>query len=164
MESLRGLPFGLLYLALLGIVFARAQLTYWIGRLAGHGLRSRRWGRRLETPKVRRAEELLNRYGPAAVSVSFLTVGLQTAVNGGAGAIRMPFPRYLLAMLVGCAAWALVYSTIGIAALWAGIGLAARSPVGAAAVAVAAVLIVGAVVVLVRRRRARPAETVRGTD
>ncbi|WGW12943.1 DedA family protein [Saxibacter everestensis] len=154
LAQLDGLPFSLVYLALFAIVFARAQLTYWLGRLAGVGARRIGWGRRLlDRPQVQLAEQRLNRYGAPAISLSFLTVGLQTAINALAGAARMPFLKYLLAMLVGCAAWALVYSTIGIAALWAWVAIAAESPFGAAVIAT---LIVAAVVSLVvwRRRRA----------
>ena len=60
--------------------------------------------------------------------MSFLTVGFQTVVNAAAGLIRMPWLRYTVAMLIGCAAWAAIYATVGIAAFEASLALAARSP------------------------------------
>ena len=66
--------------------------------------------------------------------MSFLTVGLQTVVNAAAGLIRMPWVRYTIAMLIGCVAWALIYATVGIAAVEACIALAAHSPWALAAV------------------------------
>ena len=51
------------------------------------------------------------------MTVSFLTVGLQTVVNAAAGLIRMPWIRYTVAMLIGCIAWAAIYATVGIAAV-----------------------------------------------
>ena len=62
------------------------------------------------------------------MTVSFLTIGFQTVVNAAAGLIRMPWVRYTIAMLIGCVAWALIYATVGIAAVEAGIALAAHSP------------------------------------
>ncbi|WP_423920368.1 DedA family protein [Frigoribacterium sp. 2-23] len=147
------LGFVELVVALFVIVFARAQATYWIARLAVTGLASRRWGRWLDGTAMRRGALLLNRYGPPAVTVSFLTVGLQTVLNASAGVARMRWPVYLLAMLPGCLAWALVYATIGFAVLWAVIGSVAGSPWGVVSLVLLAVTIVVGVVV-VRRRRA----------
>ncbi|GAB3566497.1 DedA family protein [Spelaeicoccus albus] len=151
MSALHDLEFGTLYLALMGIVFARAQATYWVGRLAGTG--ARRFGavRRIESRRVSRAEHLLTRYGAPAVTLSFLTVGLQTALNCLAGVGRMPFVRYLFFMLPGCAAWALIYATIGMAALWAWVDVVPPSAWGT--VATIAVLAVIAAIVVLRRKR-----------
>lgn len=146
------------YLALFAIVFARVQAVYWLGRATGRGVRSRQWGRRLEGPRIRRAEELLNRYGAPAVTVSLITPGVQTAVNALAGITRMPFVRYLVAMLIGCAAWALVYTT-GLAALWAWTKHAISEPwfgVLSLAVVAAAILVVRRTVTRHRRRATEP--------
>jgi membrane associated rhomboid family serine protease len=56
-------------------------------------------------------------------------------------------------MLIGCVAWALIYATVGIAAVEAALALAARSPwalVGALAIASGIVI---AIIVVGRRRR-----------
>ncbi|MCM6762264.1 VTT domain-containing protein [Rathayibacter sp. ZW T2_19] len=145
------LGFVELLAALFAIVFLRAQATYWLARAIVAGAASRRWGRWLESPPMRRASAVLARYGAPAVTVSFLTVGFQTVLNAAAGAARMRFPVYLLAMIPGCLAWALVYATVGFAVLWAVIGAAAGSPVGVAVLAALVVAAVVAVVVLRRR-------------
>src|SRR5690606_40383989 len=61
-ERLASLSAWWAYGGLFALVFARVQAVYWLGRLTARGVRSRRWGQRLEGPRVRRAEELLNRY------------------------------------------------------------------------------------------------------
>ncbi|NQX15405.1 DedA family protein [Rathayibacter sp. VKM Ac-2857] len=137
--------------ALFLIVLVRAQATYWLARAVVTGAASRRWGRWLESPALKRASALLARYGAPAVTVSFLTVGLQTMINAAAGAARMRFGVHLLAMLPGCAAWALIYATVGFAVLWAVIGAAAGSPLGIALL-VALAAAVSAAIVLLRRR------------
>lgn len=155
MSALHDLEFGTLYVALLGIVFARAQATYWVGRVAGAGARRSSAVRRLEGRRLSRAEHLLARYGAPAITLSFLTVGLQTALNGLAGLGRMPFVRYLIFMIPGCAAWALIYATVGMAALWAWVDVVPRSAWGAAAVIAVSAAVAAALVSLRRRRSAR---------
>lgn len=149
------LGFVELLAALFVIVLVRAQATYWVARAVVTGAASRRWGRWLESPALKRASALLARYGAPAVTVSFLTVGLQTMINAAAGAARMRFGVYLLAMLPGCAAWALIYATVGFAVLWAVIGAAAGSPLGVAILVALAAAIVAAIVLLRRRGIAR---------
>ncbi|WP_407344030.1 DedA family protein [Pengzhenrongella phosphoraccumulans] len=161
------LTFPALVAALFVIVLARAQGTYWLGRAVtastrrlrtGHERHDGRWSRfevRVERwshgPGGRRATALLHRWGPVAVTLSFLTVGIQTAVNGTAGLTRMPFLRYLTAMLPGCLAWALIYATVGFAAFYGTVALAARSPWALAGGLVA--VAVGIAALVVRRRR-----------
>ena len=71
-----------------------------------------------------RAQRLSARLGIVAVPLSFLTIGVQTAINFSAGFTLMPLRRYLPAVIVGCLLWALLYSTVGmvgfaaIGALW----------------------------------------------
>lgn len=69
MESkfLEGQPFWIVYLAMLGIVFARVQATYWIGRGLGARLAHSRYADRIG-PRLAEAERLVNRLGPPAVS------------------------------------------------------------------------------------------------
>ena len=155
------LPFGVALAALFAIVMIRVNATYWIGRGAVAGFSHTRFGNSLQGPKAARAQALIQRWGPYAVVLSFLTIGLQTAINLAAGAARMPLRRYLPAAVAGSVIWALLYATIGLAALEAWLALAAASPVGAAVGVVALAAIVVWVVVFRRRRaRAKSADTV----
>lgn len=147
------LPFWPLVATLLVIVFCRAQATYWLARLAVAGASRSRWGRWLDTAAVRRGSALLDRFGLPVVSVSFLTVGLQTVLNAAAGLARVPWWRYTVAMLVGCVAWAFVYATVGLALFWAVLAAFAGPPWGVAAIIVVVVAGAAARVVLRRRRR-----------
>ncbi|TDE13471.1 DedA family protein [Jiangella asiatica] len=152
-ESPFGLPLWLGIAVMFGIVVARAQATYWVGRAAGAGITRSRWGERIGRARLERAERFVARYGPAAVTLSFLTVGVQTAVNAVAGGTRMPFGRYLVAMLLGSAMWAVIWTVGGLGVIWGGIRLASASPWAAAAVVAAALVAAGLVVAVVRRRR-----------
>ena len=162
------LTFPALVAALFVIVLGRAQGTYWLGRAVTASTRRIRAGRdpghgrwaRIATavehwshgPGGRRATALLRRWGPLAVTLSFLTIGIQTAVNATAGLTRMPFVRYLLAMLPGCLAWALIYATVGFAAFYGTVALAARSPWALAGGVLLVLLAAGATIVRRRRR------------
>ncbi len=147
-----GMPFGIAVAALFVIVLLRAQATYWIGRGVIAGALHTRLADKLTGPRTTRAVALLNKWGPPVVTVSFLTVGFQTVVNAAAGLIRMPWVRYTIAMVIGCVMWALIYATIGFAALDAAMALAAHSPwLLVAVIVLLAAVVVG--IVLVRRRR-----------
>jgi len=161
-EWLSALGFWELLGALFVIVFLRTQATYWIARGVVSGAAGTRWGRWLNGPAVGRASALLARYGPPVVTLSFVVVGLQTVMNAAAGAARMRWWVYLVWMLPGCVAWALIYATIGFALLWALIGAAAGTPLG---IAVLVLLVLGsggfvAWRVLRARRRRGAARTV----
>jgi membrane protein DedA with SNARE-associated domain len=60
-------------------------------------------------------QQLVARWGAPVVTVSFLTVGIQTLVNLAAGVMRMPLRRYLPALTVGAILWAFLYATVGFA-------------------------------------------------
>ncbi|NLF05029.1 MAG: hypothetical protein GX593_08555 [Actinomycetales bacterium] len=153
--GLGDLPFAGVIAALFGIVFLRTQAFYWLARGVAAGTvkieRVREWA---ESPGVQRALDRLHRWGAPVVTLSYLTVGFQTAVNVAAGLSRMPFWRYLLAMLPGCIAWAFVWGTVGLGAFYGALALAAGSPWVMAAAALAVVALAVAAVILVRRRRA----------
>ena len=148
-------PFGITFAALFGIVFLRAQGTYWIGRAVTAGLLHTRVASWTTSPRMTRAVDALHRWGLPVVTVSFLTVGFQTVVNAAAGLIRIPWLRYTVAMLIGCAVWAAIYATVGIAAFEASLALAARSPWALVGVLAALLGVVVAVVMLRRRSRTR---------
>ena len=118
-------PFALAFVLLFVIVMLRANATYWLGRgLLNGGRLSTKLARHLEGPTMLRAQRLSARLGIIAVPLSFLTIGVQTAINFSAGFTLMPLRRYIPAVIVGCLMWALLYSTVGmvgftaIGALW----------------------------------------------
>ncbi len=128
-------PFALTYAFFFAGALVRANATYWIGRAARSGGEHTRARRRLDSPLVQRAESVVARVGAPAVALSFLTVGVQTAINFAAGVLRMPLWRYEIAVVIGALAWAAIYSTIGFAVVaawvsgapwvWVAVGLAA---------------------------------------
>jgi membrane protein DedA with SNARE-associated domain len=148
---LQGQPFWIVYCALFGIVLCRAQATYWIGRGLGAGVTRSRMGERLG-PRLDRARRSIDRYGAPVVTLCFCTVGVQTAVNLAAGAMRMRFPRYLAAMVVGCLIWAGLWGVVisGVVGTWWSLFLG--SPWLAVGVVPLAAAAVAALVVRSRRR------------
>ncbi|WP_051426272.1 DedA family protein [Jiangella gansuensis] len=156
-QSPFGLPLWIGIAVMFGIVVVRAQATYWIGRAAGTGIARSRWGERIGHDRLARAENVVGRYGPVAVTLSFLTVGVQTAVNAVAGGTRMPFGRYLVAMLVGSALWAVIWTVGGLGVVWGALRLTSGSPWATAMTLAAVVVAAAAVVAVVRRRRTRQA-------
>lgn len=99
------------------IVLLRAGGTFAVGWLAGAGARRSRFAERIPAAKFRRVETAIQRWGAPVVAVSFLTIGFQTAANFLAGSMRMPLSRYLPALFVGGACWALLYATAGVGIL-----------------------------------------------
>lgn len=113
------------------VVLLRAQATYFVGRWAHSGAaklatnpeshpRLSRVSARLTGPGVDRAQAFLDKWGFIGIPLSFLTVGLQTLVNGTAGYTRMRWDLYTLAMLPGCVLWAGLYLAVGasVIGLW----------------------------------------------
>lgn len=121
-------PLAVILVALWVIVMLRANATYWLGRLAARGAESTRARRLMSSPGYTRTVERLNRWGGPVVTLSFLTIGIQTLVNFAAGATRMPLRRYLPWVALGCVAWALIYGTVGFISVEALTVLWARSP------------------------------------
>jgi membrane protein DedA with SNARE-associated domain len=108
--------------------------------------------RLMRTPTARRGLDLVHRFGPYAVTLDYLTDGVQTAVFVGSGLVRMPYSRFLVASVPGSVAWAFVWGTVGLGAVWAAVRLATASPWGLAAVLL---VLAGLVTWLVAHRRAR---------
>lgn len=114
-------PVAALFAFLSVVAFGRAGATYALARGA-RGLGGRHTSL-LERPAVVRAERAIARFGAPAVTLCFLTIGVQTAVNAAAGSLRMPLRRYVPALAVGALLWAAVYATVGLAVLdafWSG--------------------------------------------
>src|SRR6478609_4669461 len=148
---LEGKPFAITFAVLFVIVLLRAQGTYWLGRGVTAGVLHTRFASKVTGPRTTKAIASLNRWGLPLVTVSFLTIGFQTVINGAAGLIRMPWIRYSIAMLIGCVAWALIYATVGIAAVEGALALAAHSPWALVGVLVVVIAVVIGIVVIRRR-------------
>lgn len=143
-------PLALGVAMLFVIVFLRAGGTYLLGRGA-HRLAARgRAARLLRRPQVLKAMDTVNRWGAPVVALSFLTIGFQTAINAAAGITRMPLSRYLPALVVGGLAWAVIYATVGLAAIMLWLRLFLLSPWAAVA---ATLVIIGVILLLVHARR-----------
>jgi len=155
METLRSWPYPLTVAALFVIVLVRANATYWVGRGARSGADRTRLHPLVSSPGFLRAERLLERWGAPLVTACFLTVGVQTVVNLAAGATRMSLRRYLPAVALGSAVWAVLYATVGFATFSAWQRLYQLSP--AAAVVVVAVLVLALVGFVTRQLRHRTA-------
>jgi membrane protein DedA with SNARE-associated domain len=151
MDFFLGLPLGWSIAALFAGAMIRSNATYWLGRGAAAGCRHTRLEKHVDGPLMRRAEAMMARFGPFAVTLCFLTVGLQTAVIGSSGIARMPLRRFLPAVIAGGLIWAVVYATVGLAAVAAWFALILASPWAAAGAAVA----IAAVVLLLMKRRRR---------
>src|SRR5690625_912865 len=131
-------PWIWVWLALFFIVLCRAGGTHLIGRAVRSGVSRISAVQKIMNAAIyQRAEAALDRWGPPAVVISFLTVGFQTAVNLAAGVIRMRWYRYLPALFIGGAVWATLCTTVGRVARGAGGVAAHRWPVPAVAAAVA---------------------------
>jgi membrane protein DedA with SNARE-associated domain len=150
--TIAGVPFWVVYLAAFGIVLVRAQATYWAGRGVARGTAKGRVADALARPRAAAAIERVNRWGPPAVTLSFFTVGVQTLVNLAAGYLRMPYARYLVALLAGCAVWAAIWTTIGSAAVNAAIMLGITHPVTLAVLGAGFVALVAWVAYRLTRR------------
>lgn len=150
---LEGWPFVWLYLFFVLGAAMRSQALYWLGRGAAAGALRSRWAERVDGPRTRRAVRLIERWGMPVVPLSFLTVGLQSAVHGASGLLRLHWLRYTLWSVPGWLVWALIWTGGGTIALYGAVALAARSPWALAAAAVALGLAVTTVVVRHRRRR-----------
>ena len=157
LDTLAELPFWQAFVALFAIVMVRSNATYWVGRgtIAG-------WSRARGTSGVvvARAERLVNRLGPVAVTLSYLTIGVQTAVHLTAGFMRMALRWYVPAAVVGSALWAALYATIGLAVVEAWVAAQAGSTW---AVAVLVLATIGAGTALLARHRATRERSTRRT-
>lgn len=144
-----GAPYAITFVFFCCLAFARGNATYWMGRGIAKGVEHTRFERHLHGPVYLRAQRFIARWGMLAVPLSFLTVGIQSAVNASAGVSRMPVRRYLPAVAVGAIAWALLYTTIGMAVFYAWLALDWPWLVGGALV----IAMAAAVIIRMRKRR-----------
>lgn len=153
-------PFWVLFVTFGSIAFIRNQAFYWIARsittraltqTADRPTRFPRFRSWIEGGGTDRGVAAIHRWGVAIVPASYLLPGTKTVVNTAAGVTRMPFARYLPAMILGCAAHGVIYATIGWAAWTSLVAAFAGSPWGLAAL----LALAGIAVAHVVRRRAR---------
>lgn len=129
------------------------HLNYWLGRLLGPRLTRSKVVERIGRRHWERATDLVRRRGAWAIIVSRLLPVVRTLMAAVAGVAVMPYRRFALASLAGCALWAFV---------WVGAGRAVHRLAGhptlllAAVAAVAAVVAVRVALWRSRRRRPRP--------
>ncbi|MEZ5085365.1 MAG: VTT domain-containing protein [Tessaracoccus sp.] len=148
-------PYAIIVAALFCIVMLRANGTYWVGRAMAAGARRTRAVTAMNSPHYETATRWLNRWGTAAVSLSFLTVGIQTMVLLAAGITRMPLRRFLPAVTVGCIAWAFLYGTVGVVGWVAVRRLWEFSP--AIVIVLAAIMLIAVAWGVLSRDRSKPA-------
>jgi membrane protein DedA with SNARE-associated domain len=94
----------------------------------------------------------VRRFGAPAVTLGFLTVGVQTAINASAGMLRMPQRRFLPAVTLGALLWAVLYTTVGFTVVDAWLGGVAWWW------AVVALAVVATIVVVSRRLDRAPSD------
>ena len=108
-------PAGFAVVVLVGTAGALCgqMLGYAVGRVFGERLRGTRLGRRIGAERFDRAEAYLRERGaPALVAVRFVAV-IHAVVPIVAGAVRMPFGRFLLWSGLGTALWVSAFATAG---------------------------------------------------
>ncbi|GGS69493.1 DedA family protein [Nonomuraea spiralis] len=129
-----------------GVLACLAGATggYWLGRRYGPRLRRSRLGRRVGEKRWTRAEQILRRSGWALALAYFLPM-LHALTPAVAGAVGMPYRRFMPWVLLGSTAWVSTYVLLGAVA-----GQVVRRQAGlllpVAAAAVVAVLAITAVV------------------
>lgn len=163
-------PLGVAVILLFVVAFARSHATYWAGRGVVRGAKSVNetdWGfqwwrsmiqhleRWTNSRAARRGLDLVRRWGAVAVTLAYLTLGLQTAVFASAGLIKMPYVRFTIASVPGSLLWAIVWATVGFGAVYGAIKLFLASPLALAAIVT---LLAAGIWWQVRRRLARRAE------
>ncbi len=88
------------------------SLSYEIGRRFGPGLLSRPWFARREQ-SVHAVKRLMARWGALAVVAGRFTAYIRPLVPALAGAVGMPYRRFLVANAVGAVTWAAAFSALG---------------------------------------------------
>lgn len=145
MDVIRSWPFPVAVALLAVIGFLRANATYWLARAARTGAGQTGVKALFGSVGYARAERVVARWGAPAVTLCFLTVGVQTMINLVAGATRMPLRSHLPAVGLGSIIWGTLYATVGAVTWRAARALYAYDPV----LAVLAVLVVAGVVTFV---------------
>lgn len=125
-EMLSNFPFwgAWIFMYILGTL--RGQATYWLGRGASSAathvgseeVSDSKWAKIkawLNSDRTKTGRTLVHKIGVVAVPLSYLTVGLQTAVLAAAGLVRIQWWKFSVAQIPGAMAWATIYSGVGLA-------------------------------------------------
>ncbi len=131
-------PFIPVFLFLVLGVWLRSTVIWSMGRYAnylatrekqpkGFGLKIWAWA---HSPATQRTMVTVRRRGWIAVSLCYLTVGVQSLIVLSAGILAMRYVHFVLASLPGWLAWASIYSTIGFALWRASVAATAGSDLG----------------------------------
>ena len=159
MDFWRSWPYPVAVFVLFLVALLRAGGTYALGRAAQSGARRTKIAELMARPGFGRVQLLISRWGAPIVTLSFLTVGIQTLVNLAAGIAQMPLRRYLPALAFGALLWGFLYATLGLATFTALRQLYAVSPALAIVIVIALLAgIAGYVMWQARQRRAERVE------
>ena len=125
-EMLSNFPFWGAWIFMYVLGTLRGQGTYWIGRGASSAAthvgseedHDSKWAKIkawLDSDRTKTGRTLVHKIGVVAVPLSYLTVGLQTAVLAAAGLVRIQWWKFTVAQIPGVIAWATIYSGVGLA-------------------------------------------------
>lgn len=116
LDWLANLPLWQATVFLFIVVFFRAQMTFWLGKLMHKGFIKSR----IKKNKDHHLEEkkagilALEKYGWPVIPLSFLTVGFQTFVQLAAGLLNWNWFKYTLVAIPGYLAWGFIYAFGGL--------------------------------------------------
>ncbi|NUP64870.1 MAG: DedA family protein [Nonomuraea sp.] len=126
--------------------FAGATGGHWLGRRYGSRVRHSRLGRRVGEARWTRAEQIVSRSGWALALAYFLPV-VHALTPALAGAVGMPYRRFMPWAMLGSTAWVSTYIVLGALAG----EVVRRQAILLLPVAAAAVVVVLAITAVVRR-------------
>ena len=161
-EMLSNFPFWGAWIFMYVLGTLRGQGTYWIGRGASSAAthvgseeeHDSKWAQIkawLNSDRTKTGRTLVHKIGVVAVPLSYLTVGLQTAVLAAAGLVRIQWWKFTVAQIPGVIAWATIYSGVGLAGWSAVLAIFTGDGIVPAIVFVVLVAVVIAAIVFVSK-------------
>ena len=161
-EILSNFPFWGAWIFMYVLGTLRGQGTYWIGRGASSAVthvgseeeHDSKWAKIkawLNSDRTKTGRTLVHKIGVVAVPLSYLTVGLQTAVLAAAGLVRIQWWKFTVAQIPGAIAWATIYSGVGLAGWSAVLAIFTGDGIVPAIVFVVLVAVVIAAIVFVSK-------------
>ena len=161
-EILSNFPFWGAWIFMYVLGTLRGQGTYWIGRGASSAVthvgseeeHDSKWAKIkawLNSDRTKTGRTLVHKIGVVAVPLSYLTVGLQTAVLAAAGLVRIQWWKFTVAQIPGAIAWATIYSGVGLAGWRAVLAIFTGDGIVPAIVFVVLVAVVIAAIVFVSK-------------
>jgi len=118
-------------------------IGYAIGRSGGRRLVDRFGKRLLPAKRLERMDRYFEEYGMWAVTIGRFAPIVRTVNTFAAGLAKMPFHRFVIAVIVAASIWSVAMPTIGF--LFSGSLERARSTIGLAGIAVLVVFAAGLV-------------------